>query len=111
MRSLPSRSSKPVRTVEEGANESKIEARLKDLILRAEQKHLLDTLEQFGKLVEIQSNIQPVSDSKESAIVLGNRSDRRTTGGKEGHCVKNYDQDRLETRKPQVSAAEVPPSA
>ena len=73
--SLSIRSSKPVGTAVQGENESKIEVERKDL--RAGQRHLLDTLEQFGKRVETQLNRQPVSDSKESATVSGNRVDRR----------------------------------
>ena len=43
MRSLPSRASKPVRTVVQGGDEGKFVAELKDL--RAGQRHLLYTLE------------------------------------------------------------------
>ena len=43
MRSLPSRASKPARTVVQGGDEGKFAAELKDL--RAGQRHLLDTLE------------------------------------------------------------------
>ena len=50
MRSLPSRSSKPVYTVVQGGNE----AEWKDL--RAEQRHLLDTLEQIGRREETKTN-------------------------------------------------------
>ena len=54
MRSLSSRSSKPVYTVVQGGNE----AELKDL--RAEQRHLLDTLEQIGRRAETKTNQHPI---------------------------------------------------
>ena len=47
MRSLAGRSCKPVRTVVQGGCEGKSAAELMDL--RAGQRHLLDTLEQFVK--------------------------------------------------------------
>ena len=123
MRSLPSRSSKPVRTVVQSGKKNKIEAELKDL--RAGKRHLLDTLEQYGKRVDAQFNGQPVPDSRKPGTILGYPVDRRTSGGdgvmrvprstafiscsKEGHHAKNCDPDRLESRELQVSAAEIPP--
>ena len=54
MRSLPSRSSKPVRTVVQGGDEDKLAAELEDLC--DGQGHWLDTLEQFGNRLEGRSN-------------------------------------------------------
>ena len=70
MRSLPSCSSKPVRTVVQGGKENQIEAEFKDL--RAGQRNLLDTVEQFEKRVEAQPSKQQVSDSKEPMTIPGN---------------------------------------
>ena len=77
MCSLPSRSSKPVRTVVQGGDEGKLAAELKDL--RAGQRNLFDTLEQFGKRFGLQGqpNKQQASDTRPEAALPTNLAYRR----------------------------------
>ena len=112
MRSLPSRSSKPVRTVVHDGGDCKLAAELKDL--RAGQRYLLDALEQFGKRIKSRPNQQQVSDARSQAALPTNWADRRAQEGdggkqarrntacfacgKEGHYAKNCDQGRSESR-------------
>ena len=108
MRSIPCRSSKPVRAVVQSGNEGKIEAELRDL--RAGQRHLLETLEQIGMRADTRTNQQPVADVKPSVTSPTTRTERRAPEGdgtkpsqrkrvcfacgNEGHYAKNCDQGR-----------------
>ena len=79
MRSLPSWSSKPIRTVVQGGDECKLAAELNNL--RAGQRNLHDTLEQFGKRLEGRSNKLQVSDTRPQVAFPTNRAVRRSPKG------------------------------
>ena len=122
IRSLPSRSSKPVRAAVRSGIEGKIEAELRDL--RAGQRHLLETLEQIGRRADTRTNQQPVANVKPSVTSPTTRTKRRAPEGdgtkraqhntacfaygNEGHYAKNYDHGRSGPREPQAFATEVP---
>ena len=122
IRSLPSRSSKSVRTVVHDGGEGKLAAELKDL--RPGQRYLLDALEQFGERLESRPNKQQVSDTRPQAALPTDWADRRASEGdgrkqarrntacfaceKEGHYAKNCDQVRSKPRGSQMSATGTP---
>ena len=88
MRSLPSRSSKPVRTVVQGGDEGKLPAELRDLC--AGQRHFHDTLKQFGKMFKDRPNKQQVSDTRPRAALPINLAERRAPDGDENAGSAQY---------------------